>query len=285
MSILGVLKLTDDHLKEKFDVTSSELYGFGFLVIGLLGVLSTPAVFLELDSPLYTVASFLLGLIAVAFGWVNSKTGNIKSLESITMITLFTITSYFITVFIAPIRRLLIETVTEHTRYILSLRYEVYVMDGPVYGYLSQIVFLETDPQLITYIDIACTGIGSMALVWGIISVFDSSKARRVIYMLGSSLIIYILNLIRNVFIASAFAEQWFTHPVLQTLAFASGAKEDKLVSFVVAETFISQLLSAILLFIGIYIIVTYTDLLEDIFSEFEEDAETAYNYFKKGSN
>lgn len=279
MVILGLAKLIDDHLKDKLDLTNSELYGSIFTIIGLLTLFSTPIIFLELDSPLYTIATFLLGLTAFLLGRTESKTGRINSLQSITMISLFTIITYFLAVFISPIRRFLIETVTSHTSHILSRLYEVQIMEGPVYGYMSQIVFTRTDPTLITYIDIACTGIGSIVLVWGIISVFQTTVSRRVVYMLLSAIIIYILNMIRNVFIAIAFVEQWFSHPLLQKLALVSGASDDKLVSFVVAETFISQFISAFLLFIGLYLVVTYTSLLERFFSELEEDIETTYEY------
>jgi archaeosortase A (PGF-CTERM-specific) len=165
------------------------------------------------------------------------------------------------------------------------MSYDVKVMEGPVYGYMSQIVFFQTDPTFITYIDIACTGIGSIALVWGIISVFNTGRKKKLAYMISAAIIIYILNLIRNVFIAIAFVEQWFAHPILQKLALASGANGDKLVSFVVAETFISQFLSAILLFIGLFIVVTYTNLLENIFSDFEDDVDFTYSYIKNRLN
>lgn len=285
LSMLAIAKITDDYFLERLDMARSELYGFVFLVIGLIGMLSTPAIFMELDSPLYTGATFVLGVNSALFGWVHSKTGRIKSLESITMITLFTISSYFLTVFIAPIRKLLIETVASHTTYFLAMSYDVKVMEGPVYGYMSQIVFFQTDPTFITYIDIACTGIGSIALVWGIISVFNTGRKKKLAYMISAAIIIYILNLIRNVFIAIAFVEQWFAHPILQKLALASGANGDKLVSFVVAETFISQFLSAILLFIGLFLVVTYTSLLENIFSDFEDDVDFTYSYIKNRFN
>lgn len=282
LCILGSIAVSDKYLLERSDVTESELYGFGFLVIGMIGVASTPMIFIELESPLYTIATFILSIGSGLFGWTESKTGNIDSLQSITTITLFTISSYFLTVFIPPVRKFLIETVTSQTTSILSFWYEVHIMEGPDYGYMSQIVFIQTDPTFITYIDIACTGIGSIALVWGIISAFRTTLKKRLLYMVLSALIIYILNLIRNIFIAIAFVEQWFNTPILKFLALSSGAKGDKLVSFVVAETFISQFLSATLLFIALYLVVTYTDLLEDIFADFENDIDTVLETLKE---
>ncbi|AKG90802.1 archaeosortase A, PGF-CTERM-specific [Geoglobus ahangari] len=62
------------------------------------------------------------------------------------------------------------------------------------------------------YVEIilACTGIESMALFAGIAVSTKADLKRRVYAFLVSVPVIYVLNLLRNVFITAAFGEQWF---------------------------------------------------------------------------
>lgn len=101
------------------------------------------------------------------------------------------------------------------------------------------IVFLENN--LRTEIIMACTGIGSIALFTGFISSLDTlSLQMKIILISISSGLIYILNIIRNVFIAGAYGGQWFhIYPEYVGMIFG---RSDDWVSFYIADRIISQI-------------------------------------------
>lgn len=120
------------------------------------------------------------------------------------------------------------------------------------------IVFLENN--LRTEIVMACTGIGSIALFAGFISSIDTiSIQMKLILMSISSSVIYLLNIIRNVFIAGAYGGQWFhIYPEYIGLIFG---RSDEWVSFYIADRIISQV-GAILVMIFFTLLIIR--LLED---------------------
>lgn len=255
------------------DVTSrGVLFGIGFLLSGGFGIVLTPQIISTWGSPLYTVATIVISLFSVFYGYLLVNTDkDLRSYWYLSTVTFITGFVYFSSVLIKPIRKFLIEIVANHVYIILSSWYAVELSTGPIYGYMSELTFVSVDPTLITYIDIACTGIGSIALVYGIISVFDSTLTKKFIGYIVSFFIIYILNIARNVFIAVAFIEQWFSYGSVSNILFSS-PNNSELTSFIIAETVISQSISALLLFIGIFIVLEYTLLLDAFFDSLEND-------------
>lgn len=258
-----------------FTVDKSRAYGISFLLAGVLGLGLVPTIMSEWGSPLYTIAAIILSLFSVMYGYIQGFTEEeLHSSRSIATIIFVTGSVYFTSVTFEFIRKPLIEIVAKHVHSILSRWYEVELTAGPIYGYTSELVFVNADPVLITYIDIACTGIGSLALVYGIISIFNSSRSHKVMSYILSAVVIYILNIGRNVFIAVAFAEQWFAGIPMSGVLFG-GAESAELTSFVIAETVISQSISALLLFIGLFIVFEYTSLLTEVFTDLDQDIAT----------
>lgn len=158
---------------------------------------------------------------------------------------------YFPFIAAEALRQPLIELVTAHTEWGLQLvgadyqlisgntvdGYQLGLSDHP---YRSRFVFGE-DGNYVSYtIILACTGIGSMAIFIGLVAAVRAPlrrKARALALALG---IIYVLNIMRNVFIATSFGEQRLqVFPNLIISLFSLEHVET--VSFIWADRIISQ--------------------------------------------
>lgn len=149
-----------------------------------------------------------------------------------------------------PLTQWLIETVAIQSHMGMELLgYSPGVEEG-ANGYESRFAF----EGYSTYIVLACTGIGSMAIFGGLIAA-TSAPLRRKLAGIGLAVgIIWILNLVRNVFVGLAAPLGWFDYPVFETitgLLAGSGMRT----SFFVSHHLISQSLAVVAL-IGIALIV-----------------------------
>jgi archaeosortase A (PGF-CTERM-specific) len=167
----------------------------------------------------------------------------------------------------SALRQPLIELVTAHTEWGLQLVGTDYqlisgrTVDGYTlsslspHPYESRFIF-GSDGDYVSYtIILACTGIGSMAIFVGLISAVKAPlrrKARALALSLG---IIYVLNIVRNVFIATSFGHQRLQlFPDLIMSLFSLQYRET--VSFIWADRIISQF-GAVIVLIGItYLVV-----------------------------
>lgn len=152
---------------------------------------------------------------------------------------------------ISTIQIALIYNVASETQYFLDLlgyNTELKVSDNGVYIY-----FIENSLQ--TEIIMACTGIGSIALFAGFISSIDTFTIKtKLIYIFISTSVIYLLNIVRNVFIAGAYGGQWFhIQPELIGILFG---RTDEWVSFYIADRIIAQLGAVIVMVIFSFIII-----------------------------
>lgn len=245
--------------------------GYSLLLIGFVGIISLPFLYQSSRSPLYIGGSIVLSCSSFFVGLYHIRCNSLSSLSQVVEITGISLGMYFSVVFIPAIRKPLIEIVTTHTHIILSYWHSVSIQEGPEFGYQSEIVFLNTDPTMITYIDIACTGIGAFAVVSGIIYQIDRSAMYRFGLLLISGCIIYVANIVRNVFVAIAFAEQWFAGLFFEEWI-SQNTADTELVSFVVAETYISQIGTAIFIGAIMYYIILHTTLLETTFENVTSD-------------
>ena len=154
------------------------------------------------------------------------------------------------------LQRPLIETVTRQTEFLMGLlgyrvgeAYEV--ISGAAIGkapYRNTFLFVDPTGHRLTYtIRIACTGIGSIAIVGGLIAAVRAPLDRKLRALAVSIPVIYGLNLLRNVFIAIAFGTQRLqVFPELVLSAFAS--TDLYLVSYFIADRILSQSLSVVAL-------------------------------------
>lgn len=137
---------------------------------------------------------------------------------------------YFSVVAIPSVQQFLIEMVTAQTEFLMRLLgFDPTVVSGLEYTtadgtrvdiakktnpYRSTFVFDTSDvpymdiPVLTYTIVTACTGIGSMAIFVGLILAVDAPAKRKARALAVSIPVIYVLNLVRNVFIGITFGYQ-----------------------------------------------------------------------------
>jgi len=169
---------------------------------------------------------------------------------------------------IGPLNTALIEHTASQTNRILS-----------VLGVNAQLVeregmhnlFVVTNPatgeEYRTYIILACTGIGSMAIFAGLISAIDAPLRRKTMAFAVSVPVIYALNLVRNVFIATAYGYQWF--PYAEEVIVDVTGKYEGYASFFWADKVIAQGLSVVVLVAILFAVIRFlpelTELLDEI--------------------
>ena len=157
---------------------------------------------------------------------------------------------------IVPLQRTLIEVVTRQTEALLTLvgypsggAYAA--VSGTQYGkapYRNTFVFTAASGHTLTYtIRIACTGIGSIAIVAGLIAAVRAPIERKAQALAVSVPVIYLLNLVRNVFIAIAFGTQRL-HLFPEVVLSAFSSEDPYLVSYFIADRILSQSLSVVAL-------------------------------------
>jgi archaeosortase A (PGF-CTERM-specific) len=140
---------------------------------------------------------------------------------------------------------------------IVWLGYDPAFTVGPN-GYLSALEFTDAEGHTyVTHIVLQCTGIGSMSIFAGLIASLDAPVARKLRALVPAIGIIYVLNVVRNVFIAVAFGRQWFQVLVDPVMA-VTGYSDPGLVSFFIADRVLSQSSSVVAL-VGITWLVVRT--------------------------
>jgi len=179
------------------------------------------------------------------------------------------------------LRKPLIEIVTDQTEFVVNaLGYHPEVVDGLTlegwgkigpkdHPYESTFVFYKEEAAPITYtIKLACTGLGSMALVGGLIAAVRAPLRRKARALAIAIPIIWVLNIVRNVFISITFGEQ-YTHlfpGVIETLFALS---DPRMVSFIVSDRIVAQSLSVLALLVITWLVVRelpeLVTVLEDV--------------------
>lgn len=151
-----------------------------------------------------------------------------------------------------------IETVASQTQWVITaLGFEVALQAGPDHGYQSALVFTTGGERYVTHIVLACTGIGSMSIFAGLIAALDAPLKRKLKAISLAVGVIYVLNIVRNVFIAVAFGKQWF-QILVDPVMTVTGYTDPGLVSFFIADRVLSQSLSVVAL-VGITWLVVRT--------------------------
>jgi archaeosortase A (PGF-CTERM-specific) len=142
----------------------------------------------------------------------------------------------------------LVETVTRQIEWGIGLLgYETTVLEQD--GVRNTFEFESEAGLYRTHIVFACTGIGSMTIFAGLVAAVDAPLRRKARAMAIVIPIIWVLNIVRNVFIALAHGYQWFAQPYLQEpVMFLFGESNPELVSFLVADRIIAQTLSVVAL-------------------------------------
>lgn len=266
---------------------SHALHSSGWVVFSGYWVLMTPYFAFEMHSAIETV----LAVVAVpACGYVayviytGSPTDAGQDLrsalqplsESVGYMGLIYLTFSTIPV----LRKWLIETVTRQTYVVMKATgYTAEVRAGPDYGYQSAFVFTDaTGHEYITYIELACTGLGSIAIFVGLLAAVSAPLKRKLVVATAISSVIYLLNIVRNWFIAIAFGEQWFQQfaPYVVSLV---GYGDPRMTSFFVADRVLAQFGSLIALLVlgygALYAVPQLTTIAEAVvYVLFREDID-----------
>lgn len=149
-----------------------------------------------------------------------------------------------------PLAQWLIEVVAVQSHMGMELvGYSPGIEEG-LNGYQSRFAF----EGYSTYIVLACTGIGSIAIFGGLIAATTATWVRKITAIGLAVGIIWVLNLIRNVFVGLAAPLGWFDYPLfdsLTVLVTGGGTRT----SFFIAHHVIAQSLAVVAL-IGIALIV-----------------------------
>lgn len=148
------------------------------------------------------------------------------------------------------VRRWAIEAVTIKTVWVVErlFGHELLIQEGPVYGYQSGIAAPNAPGGLLlTHIELVCTGLGSIAIAVGLIAVLDEPLRKRLAGAFVATVFIYALNVVRTVFITSAYVGQWFPFYEARILSF-TGYQDPRVASFFIADKVIAQSLSVAVL-------------------------------------
>jgi len=263
--LLLLLTILQDHIPKR------PLYTIFLVYFEFLLIVELPQIHAQLQSPTYLIALLvlILGLLLLIVLLLVSPPQDIHFplLDKLTASTGIFTGLYSLGFVVPPIRKPLIEIVTFHTQTTLeAVGYQTEIQTGPDYGYLSQLVYVSDGVTYTTYIELACTGLGATAVIGGLLYMLDLSRIQKIALFFLSASVIYILNIIRNVFIAVAFFSEVFSN-----LPFtASQTQSEALVSFTIAEVYISQVVSTILLFIILQKVYQKTT----VFSQIEQDIQ-----------
>jgi archaeosortase A (PGF-CTERM-specific) len=151
-----------------------------------------------------------------------------------------------------------IEAVTAHAKLLMeTLGYDPHVVS---YGeHESVFRFHEpwNDLPLDTPVLLACSGIGSIATVSGLVLAVREPLRKRLAALAVVVPVIYALNVVRVAFIVLAFSKQWLQVFVPQVMAaFGTGDRMD--VSYYVADRIIAQSLSVVVLLVMVWALLQY---------------------------
>jgi archaeosortase A (PGF-CTERM-specific) len=165
------------------------------------------------------------------------------------------------------LRETAVEAVASQTHAVITwIGYDVALTEGPN-GYRSGLVFTSAGHTYATHIVLACTGLGSMTVFAGLIAALEAPLVRKLQAAAAAVGIIYVLNIVRNVFIAVAFGDQWFQVFVAEISALV-GYTDPGLVSYFIADRVIAQSMSVVALvaiaFVVVRIVPELLDLLEE---------------------
>ena len=168
---------------------------------------------------------------------------------------------YVPAVTVGPIRQWLVELVTDQTAVLMGLiGVEPLVVDGlshdgiriatKQYPYESTFWFEHEEGPITYNILLAWTGLGSIAIVAGGILAVKAPWGRKLKALTVTAAVIYVLNLVRNVFIGVSFGlqkMQWFVDPMMTLF----GLTDPRMVSYYLADRILAQVGSVVVL-IGI---------------------------------
>lgn len=207
---------------------------------------------------LFTMHSFVEGGLAllalpvclhIAYCLYNGRTSMMRLSTAITVMGgLYLTASAFPSLYGYPApRQVLIEVVASHTMTLLEVfGFDPEIQPGPN-GYTSEITFPRAGATYNTYIELACTAIGSISIFAGVLAASEGDRMHRFGVFMVVAAVIYVLNLFRNAFVAAAYGWQLLqVHP--EMVADLAGYSSPAKTSFFISHNVIAQPLSVIVI-------------------------------------
>lgn len=153
--------------------------------------------------------------------------------------------------YVDPVHRLALGAVAAHTAIGLELLgLSPIVAIGPQ-GYANVIYFEGLSPAYSISIVSACSGISAMTLFAGLVVATDASRRRKTVAAVGIVGLIYVLNVVRAMFVGGAMAGEWFAFSA-GLIAAIFGVTDPTMASYYFAEYFVAQVLVVVVL-LGVY--------------------------------
>ncbi|ARS90058.1 archaeosortase A [Natrarchaeobaculum aegyptiacum] len=239
-----------------------------WVVFGVFWLTMVPYYYYDAQSPLQTILALAALPLCAYTGYLLY--GGRESLLLLSKAVALMGLIYLPAETIPFVRQWLIETTAMQAHLVMDLIAESPGLSEGANGYQSRFDFDpdETATGRTTYIVLACTGIGSMAIFGGLIAAVSAPLKRKLGAFALAIGVIWFLNLLRNVFIALASPHGWFQFDWLVSfMTTYMGAQPDR-VSFLVAHNYIAQSLSVVAL-VGITFLVVR--ILPEILAPLEE--------------
>ncbi|MDQ2049306.1 archaeosortase A [Natronolimnohabitans sp. A-GB9] len=239
-----------------------------WLTFGVFWLTMAPYYYYDVQSPLQTILA-VVALPLCAYTGYLLWSGR-DSLFLLTKAIAFMGLIYLPAETIPFVRQWLIETTAAQTHYGMELLgYSPGIEEG-ANGYESRFAFDpdETVTGRTTYIILACTGIGSMAIFGGLIAAVKAPLRRKLTGFALAVGVIWFLNLLRNVFIGLASPWGWFQQDWLVSFMTTYMGAEANRVSYLVAHNYVSQVLSVVALLGITYLLIK---ILPEILEPLEE--------------
>ncbi|MFC4247503.1 archaeosortase A [Natribaculum luteum] len=258
-------------LLEWLDVADAPRYvaSAAWVIFGVFWLALVPHYYYHVQSPIETILS-LAALPLSLYTAVLLFRGR-DSLLVLSKAVAFMGLIYLPAETIPFVRTWLIETTASQAHWGMEqFGYSPGLVEG-ANGYQSRFDFDpdETVTGRTTYIVMACTGIGSMAIFGGLIAAVKAPLRRKAAGFAFAVGIIWFLNLVRNVFIGLASPWGWFQQEPLVYVVTTYLGEPASRTSFLVAHNYIGQTLSVVAL-VGItYLVVRIVPevlvVLEDV--------------------
>lgn len=176
------------------------LAAVGWVVFGLRWGLATPEYYLVEHNIMYTVACALAIPVTVYAAWLLLKYKR-DTLLVVTKAAAISSLFYFPFSMVPWLGDALIDFTTGITLGAINLLGFGAVREG------FNMIRLNGFPVEII---LACTAIQSIALFIGIVGCVDTKRDRQLMAFLITVPVIYLLNLVRNVFVVASYGNQWF---------------------------------------------------------------------------
>ena len=239
-----------------------------WVLFGVFWILMAPYYYYDAQSPIQTVLAIAALPLCLYAGLllVQGRSSLLVLSRAVAFMGIIYLPAETIPVF----RQWLIEVTAYQTHVAMDLVASSPGINEGANGYQSRFDFDsdETATGRTTYIILACTGLGSMAIFGGLIAAVRAPLRRKLVGFVAAVGIIWFLNLARNVFIALATPHGWFQQgPFVWITTELAGSVPERS-SFFVSHNLIAQPLSIVAL-VGIaYVVIR---LVPEVLEPLEE--------------